>query len=250
MDWCISPPQRKKESEKQDNFFWSVVVVSLKKYNLQGQEIGQIEVNEQLVNAKANGQLIKDYIVALRANARQWSASTKGRSDVKHTTKKPHAQKGTGRARQGMLSAPQYRGGGRVFGPKPKFDQHVKINRKERKAAIRCLIGEKIRANRVHVIETTEMEQPKTKAVAQFLKNCQLNGRVLFIGEGRALRIEDSSFAISLPTDAHASFIRSMRNIPKVDFSLATNLNGYHLLLAQELVLTESALEEINEWLS
>ena len=98
--------------------------------------------------------MIKDYIVALRANARQWSANTKTRSEVKHTTKKPHPQKGQGRARQGSLVSPQYRGGGRVFGPKPKFDQHVRINQKERKAAIRFFLAEKLKENRVWLIES------------------------------------------------------------------------------------------------
>src|ERR1700728_4248990 len=114
--------------------------------------------------------MIKDYIVALRENARQWSANTKGRSEVNHTTKKPHPQKGGGRARQGMLSAPQYKGGGRVFGPRPKFDQHVRINKKERKAAIRFLLGEKIRNHKIHIIETTEMDAPKTSTIANFVK--------------------------------------------------------------------------------
>src|SRR6188508_895850 len=121
--------------------------------------------------------MIKDYIVALRANARQWSANTKTRSQVKHTTKKPHPQKGQGRARQGSLVAPQYRGGGRVFGPKPKFDQHVKVNQKERKAAIRFLIAEKLKENRVWLIENTEMDAPKTKMIAGFLKGLEINGR-------------------------------------------------------------------------
>src|SRR5262245_53218509 len=105
--------------------------------------------------------MIKDYIVALRANARQWSASTKTRSEMRHTTKKPHPQKGQGRARQGSLVAPQYRGGGRVFAPKPKFDQHVRINRKERKAAIRFLLAEKFKENKVWLIDDTQMDAPK-----------------------------------------------------------------------------------------
>ena len=77
--------------------------------------------------------MIKDYIVALRANKRQWSANTKGRTEVNHSNKKPWRQKGTGNARQGTFAAPQFKGGGVVFGPKPKFDQHVRINRQERR---------------------------------------------------------------------------------------------------------------------
>src|SRR5665647_966414 len=126
----------------------------------------------------------RDYIVALRANARQWSANTKGRSEVNHSTKKPHPQKGGGRSRQGSLAAPQYKGGGRVFGPKPKFDQHVRINKKERQAAIRFLLGEKIRNNNLHVISNFDMKAAKTKEVAAFMKGKEFTGRVLFLGEG------------------------------------------------------------------
>src|SRR5437899_3256613 len=108
----------------------------VRKFNLEGQELGTVQVDLELANAVASSQLVKAYIVALRANARQWSANTKGRSEVNHSTKKPHAQKGGGRSRQGSLSAPQYKGGGRVFGPKPKFDQHIKINQKEKRQVI------------------------------------------------------------------------------------------------------------------
>ena len=138
-------------------------MTTLKKYDLKGKEVGHVKVAEKLATAEAHGQMIKDYIVALRANARQWSANTKGRSEVKHTTKKPHPQKGGGRARQGCLVAPQFRGGGTVFGPKPKFDQHVKTNKKERQAAIRFLLAEKFRDNKLHIVEDFSMKAPRPK---------------------------------------------------------------------------------------
>src|SRR5271154_3840437 len=138
-------------------------MTSLKKYNLEGKHVGDVKVNAALLEAEANSQMIKDYIVALRANARQWSANTKTRSEVNHTTKKPHPQKGGGRARQGSLASPQYKGGGRVFGPKPKFDQHVRINKKEKKAAIRFLLAEKMREDKLHIIDNIDIETPKTK---------------------------------------------------------------------------------------
>lgn len=226
-------------------------MVTLKKYNLQGKEIGHIKVGDALVNAEANGQMVKDYIVALRENARQWSANTKTRSEVNHTTKKPHPQKGGGRSRQGMLSAPQYKGGGRVFGPKPKFDQHVRINKKERLAAIRYLISDKIKNNKVRIIESTEMEAPATKAIASFLDACGINGRTLFLGEGTYAEYKDDGVkkVVSAQSDKHDNFVLSMRNIPKTEFLLAKNINGYDILVAHELVMTESAYNEINEWL-
>lgn len=228
-----------------------LTVATLKKYNLKGKELGKISVDDALANAEANGQMVKDYIVALRENARQWSANTKGRSEVNHTTKKPHPQKGGGRSRQGRLSAPQYKGGGRVFGPKPKFDQHVRINKKEKKAAIRFLIGEKIRENKVHVIESTEFDKPKTKEVMHLIKACGAQGRILFLGEGTFTEVETEGLSknVSVPSNKHDNFVKSMRNIPKAEFSLAKNINGYDLMVAHEIIMTESALQEINEWL-
>lgn len=226
-------------------------MTTLKKYNLEGKEVGQVHIAEALANAEANGQMVKDYIIALRENARQWSASIKTRAEVNHTTKKPHPQKGGGRSRQGMLSAPQYKGGGRVHGPKPKFDQHVRINKKERKAAIRFLLSEKIKNKKLHLIDSTEMDAPETKRVASFFKTRDVNGRILFLGEGNyaEVTVGDVKKQVSVQCDKHDNFVKSMRNIPKAEFSLAKNINGYDILVAHDIVLTESALKELNDWL-
>ncbi len=227
-------------------------MATLKKYNLKGQETGEVTVDDRLTNASANGQMIKDYIVALRANARQWSANTKTRSEVNHSTKKPHPQKGGGRARQGMLSAPQYKGGGRVFGPRPKFDQHVRINKKERKAAIRSLLAEKIAENHLHIITEPHMKGPKTQTVSKFLDAVGLTGsRVMFLGEAHyaEVKTEDEKKRVTVRHDRHENFIKSVRNIPKVSFSLATNISGYDVLIAKDIFITEHALDELIEWL-
>jgi large subunit ribosomal protein L4 len=227
-------------------------VVNLKKYSLEGKDLGTVTVSDELANSEANSQMVKDYIIALRANARQWSASTKGRSEVSHSTKKPHPQKGGGRARQGSLAAPQYKGGGRVFGPKPKFDQHVKMNKKQKIAAIRSLIGDKIRDDKVIVLESTAMESPKTKLIADFLANQKLTGRrVLFVGEGLYAEIEIGEYKeqFSSPTEEHKVFKTSIRNIPKIDFAMAPDVNGYDLILANQIVVTEKALQEWEAWL-
>jgi large subunit ribosomal protein L4 len=227
-------------------------VTTLKKYNFKGQETGEVSVDERLVNAEAHGQMIKDYIVAVRANARQWSANTKTRAEVSHSTKKPHPQKGGGRARQGMLSAPQYKGGGRVFGPRPKFDQHVRINKKERKAAIRSLLAEKIAANQLHVITEAHLKAPRTKSVVDFLDVVGLkNSRVLFLGESHyaTVKTEGETKKVTVSNDKHENFIKSVRNIPRVTFSLATNISGYDVVVAKDIFVTEQALAEITEWL-
>jgi large subunit ribosomal protein L4 len=105
-------------------------MATLKKFDFTGKEVGEEGFDDEFLIKETNKQLVKDYIVALLKNARQWSANTKGRSEVNKVKQKPQQQKGTGRARQGFLGAPQFKGGGVVFGPKPKFNQHVKINRK------------------------------------------------------------------------------------------------------------------------
>ncbi len=227
-------------------------MTTLNKYNLEGKKVGSVEANPTFTEAKAHSQLVKDYIIAIRENARQWSANTKGRSEVKHTTRKPHRQKGTGRARQGCLVAPQFRGGGIVFGPKPKFDQHVRINKKERKLAIRSLIGEKMKSNRFFVLESISMEEPKTKTLANFLQEVGLGKRVLFLGEGKIENVEvaDKKVAVNVKSNEHKNFAKSVSNLPKTRFAFAKNINGYDLMLADDIVVTEAALEEINQWLA
>jgi large subunit ribosomal protein L4 len=225
-------------------------VSTLKKYDLTGQEIGEVQVEETFLDTEVNSQSLKDYIVAIRANARQWSANTKGRSEVACSTKKPHAQKGTGKARQGSLASPQYRGGGIVFGPKPKFNQHVRINRKERKKVVQALISEKIKNNKVYILQDDALDVPKTKVVANFLKKLELQKRVLFVGEGSQVTISGENNQIDVRSREHANLARSVRNLQKVNFSLAKNVNGYNLMLAQDLVLTEKALQEIIDWVT
>lgn len=224
-------------------------MATLKKYNLAGQAIGQVEIDDQLAHAEANSQMVKDYIIAIRENARQWSANTKTRAEVNHSTKKPHPQKGGGRSRQGRLSSPQYKGGGRVFGPRPKFDQHVRINKRERRAAIRFLLGEKFRNNALHIIEDVTIEKPQTKIIANFLKQSELSGRVLFLGEGNYFNYNDEGLRISIPTEKHINLHKSLRNIPKAMFSLASNISGYDVIVSKHIVMTESAFNEITQWL-
>lgn len=219
-------------------------MVSLKKYNLDGSEFGEFEIDDEFVEVDANHQMIKDYIVAIRANGRQWSASTKGRSDVSHSTKKPYAQKGTGNARQGCLVSPQYRGGGIVFGPKPKFNQHVRINRKERKAAIHYLLSEKIKSSKVIVLDDAawiSLDKPSTKQVFKFLKTHGVERRrVLFVGSG------DSS----VESKKKCIFRKSINNLPKSGFSLAANINGYDLMAANSIIIGQSAFSELKKLLS
>jgi large subunit ribosomal protein L4 len=230
-------------------------VVNLKKYDLGGKVIGQVSVEEDFLNCEGHSQMIKDYLIALRANARQWSANTRDRGEVKHTTKKPHKQKGTGGARQGNLVTPQFRGGGIVFGPKPKFDQHVRINRKERRLAIRALLAEKMKGDRVIVMEDAaigkDFSAPKTKIVADFLEGLEIYGRrVLFVGEGTYAEVEGVKIQESKSSDKHRNFKLSMRNVPATCFQIASNVNGYDIAVARTIVMTEGALKELKDLLN
>jgi large subunit ribosomal protein L4 len=221
-------------------------VAALKKLNLDGEEIGEISIQDDMLNSSANSQMIKDYIIALRENARQWSANTKTRAEVNHSGKKPHPQKGTGRARQGYLGSPQYKGGGRVHAPRPKFDQHVRVNRKEKRAAIRHLIIEKIQNDRVHVLQFDEMKEPKTKTIAKFLKKRALDGkRVLFLGDALLLGVKDGKDAASSPAHKFDTFVKSIRNIPQSEFLLVPNVSGYDIVVSHELILMDTALDQL-----
>ncbi len=227
-------------------------MATLQKYNLTGKEVGKVIFDDEWLDVSIKSQMVKDYIVAIRENARQWSASTKDRGEVKHSTRKPHKQKGLGRARQGSTVSPQFRGGGVVFGPKPKFDQHVKINKKERRQAIKSLIADKIRDERVCILNDTTMESPRTHDVVAFLKSCDMEGkRVLFLGEGNYATVPDEERVVSVNVacEKHGNFAKSVRNISKVEFMLAKNISGYDIMIAHDIVMTETALEEIKEWL-
>lgn len=215
-------------------------MATLKKYDLTGKETGSVQVDDALLEVKAHPQSIKDYLVAIRNNARQWSASTKTRAEINRTGKKPHPQKGGGRSRQGDLAAPQYKGGGIVFGPRPKFDVHTRINKKERRAAVAALIVEKIKANRIHVLEKETLKAPQTKKLADFFNKIEIGPqRILVLGEGSSQGKDEQ---VTKPT--HLNLIKSLRNIPKKDYAFVSQLNGYALARCQHLVVLDSALDQ------
>ncbi|MCH9630507.1 MAG: 50S ribosomal protein L4 [Chlamydiia bacterium] len=208
-------------------------MVQLKKYDLSGNEVEQVELKDDLLDCEANPQMVKDYVVALRANLRQWSANTKDKSEVNHGGAKPHPQKGTGKARQGTLASPQYKGGGVVFGPKPKFNQHVRINQKERNKAVRSLLTTLIKDEKMHILKYDALKEPKTKTFAEFLKKVGLdNKKVLFLTE------------YEYP-ESYLPMAKSLRNIKKAKFLNLKNINGYEMLKSQHVILLEPALEQL-----
>ncbi len=216
---------------------------NLKKYDLSGKQLGDVELSDSLLTKELNSQVVKDYIVAIRKNKRQWSASTKGRSEVKHTTRKPHPQKGTGKARQGSLVSPQFKGGGIVFGPKPKFDMHTRINKKERRKAVAFLLSEKIASGNISVLELGSMSEPKTKSVASFFETVGVSGkRVLFLADTNLSKDREGKEELY---ESVSCFIKSMRNIPKTSFMPASSISGYDVISSQEIIILDSSVAEL-----
>lgn len=212
----------------------------LNEYNLAGEEVGKIEIDDALLTPAANTQMIKDYITALRANARQWSANTKTRAEVNHSGKKPHPQKGTGRARQGYLGAPQYKGGGRVHAPRPKFDQHVKVNRKEKRAVIRQLLIEKVLNNSLHVLHFEEMDKPQTKQVVKFLKARSLESKkIIFLAES------GNEGQTTILLEKYHTLFLSARNVLGLRFLPLSIVNGYDVIANQHLIVMNSAVDQL-----
>lgn len=206
----------------------------LKCYDLGGELLEDRDIVFDLVDLADCSSLIKDYIVAIRKNRRQWSASVKTKAEVKATGKKPHAQKGLGRARQGSTVSPQFRGGGVVFGPKQKFNMHISVNKKERRKANVALLSAKVSQNNMVVLAEKDFPS-KTKAFYQFLKSAELiNYKVLFLGKGEG---------------ANENALRlGIRNLPKVAFRPLMSVDGYQLMLADKIVLLDSAIDDFTNF--
>lgn len=214
----------------------------VKKFDITGKKTGEIEVDLKQPRSDAIDQTVKDYIVAVRENLRQWSASTQGRAEVNHSGKKPHRQKGTGNARQGYLGAPQYKGGGVVFGPKPKFDQKVRMNRRQKRAAVYAILSDKIEKEGVVVLKEPKLDAPKTKAFAEFLKK---------IDAGRTLVLKEASNAGNFEEvkEKNKNIQRSLSNLQKVEFLSIGNVGGLDLAKAKTVVILESAEKSFVQWM-
>lgn len=227
------------------------MVTSIRKFNLQGEEIGTMTAGENLLGTAAHSQLVKDYLVAVRYNARQWSANTKTRAEVKHTTKKPHPQKGQGRSRQGSLVTPQYRGGGRVFGPKPRGEVRTRLNQKEKRASICSLIADKIREGKVVVVDSLEMTAPKTKNFLTLINGCGFDKRVLVLGEDAFVEVGEEGLEkrVSVESIKYDNLKRSIRNLPEVEFSQVSDVDGYRVARAHNMVISEAAFAELERWM-
>jgi len=198
-------------------------------YNEKGKAVGEVAIAERIAAREPHPQLIHDYVVAAQANRRQWSASTRDRSVVSGSTAKPWRQKGTGRARAGTLKSPLFRGGGTTHGPKPKGKSvRVSLPRKVKRLALEVALAEKLRAEKLLVLEKLEIAEPRTRLMAALLKSLRLSGKVLVVG-----------------SDIDENLRRSARNIPDLALKAARNLNAMDVLKAGTVVLTRESLEPL-----
>jgi large subunit ribosomal protein L4 len=198
-------------------------------YNLEGQPIGEITLSERVFQAPVNVPLLHQVVTIYLRNQRSGSANTKTRGEVRGGGRKPWRQKGTGRARQGSIRAPQWRHGGVVFGPKPR-DYETSVPKKMRQAAIRAALSAKLRDGELKVVDALTLPAIKTKQVVAILKNLGTGDNVLFVTR-----------------EPIETLKLSARNLPDVDTLTTQNLNAYMLLKHGQVILAKDAVEAIEE---
>ncbi|MCC5850797.1 MAG: 50S ribosomal protein L4 [Verrucomicrobia bacterium] len=197
--------------------------------DLQGKAAGEYDISDDLLTFDKGLQAVQDAVVNYRANIRQGSASTLGKGEVAGSGKKLWKQKGTGRARTGLRQSPVWRGGGVVFGPKPR-DYNRNQNRREARLAFRRAFSEKIAAGQVIVVEDLSVAQPKTREFAALMTGLGVRAPAIFV------------------TDAvNTDVVRAARNIPRVEVTTADSLHTYQVLRYPTLVITRAAMAVIEE---
>ncbi len=201
--------------------------------NIKGDSVEELEINFDSFDDDSKGlQAVHDAVVAYRASQRSGTACAKTRSEVAGTGKKPWRQKGTGRARAGSKQSPIWRGGGVVFGPRPRSFRKD-INKKTRKLALRKALSERFKAGEVLVVDQVQMDQPKTKQVIRLLDQLKVDGTALIV-----------------TGEVNANAQLSARNIPYVDVTTSASLNTYDTLKFDCLILTKDALSGLESRLS
>ncbi len=201
------------------------------KYSIKGDLLGQIELSDEVFGAEVNDVLIYEYIKAANANLRQGTHATKERAAVSGGGAKPWRQKGTGRARAGSSRSPIWRGGGTVFGPRPR-DYGIQLPKKMKKAAFISIFSQKAKVGAVKVVEDFSIADGKTKDVAVI-------GKALSITKG---------LLVSGKNDTDDSLLkRAIRNISWFKYNNVNRLSGRDIFYSKELVITESAVNQINE---
>ncbi|MDD3220847.1 MAG: 50S ribosomal protein L4 [Clostridia bacterium] len=196
-------------------------------YNIEGNQVGEIELNDAVFGVEVNEHLLHMAVVNHLAAKRQGTQSAKTRSEVRGGGKKPWRQKGTGHARQGSTRAPQWTGGGVVFAPKPR-DYSFKLNKKERRIALKSALSSRVADNKIIVLDAFNMDEIKTKNFKAVMD---------------ALKVSKALVVV----DDNKNVILSARNIPEVKTASTNTINVYDILKYDTLVLTQDAVATIQE---
>ena len=197
-------------------------------YNMEGNEVGSIELNDAVFGVEVNEHLVHMAVVQQLANNRQGTQKAKTRSEVSGGGRKPWRQKGTGHARQGSTRAPQWTGGGMVFAPVPR-DYTIRLNKKEKRAALKSVLTSKVQENKFIVVDELKFDEIKTKAMKNVLANLKADKALVILN------------------DNDQNVVLSARNIEGVETALTNTINVFDLLKHNTVVVTKAAVETIEE---
>ncbi|MCP3764442.1 50S ribosomal protein L4 [Domibacillus sp. A3M-37] len=207
-------------------------MAKVKVLNQTGSEVGDIELNDAVFGIEPNEHVVFEAVIMQRASLRQGNHKVKNRSEVRGGGRKPWKQKGTGRARQGSIRSPQWRGGGVVFGPTPRSYSY-KLPKKVRRLALKSALSSKVQEQNILVLEALSFDAPKTKEFTAVLKNLSVDSKALIV------------------TDTVNEFVAlSARNIPGVTVVEASGINILDLLGHDKLIITKAAVEKVEEVLA
>ena len=202
---------------------------SIDVYNVEGKKVSTVELNEEIFGIEPNEAVVHNVLVNYLANQRQGTQSTKTRAEVRGGGRKPWRQKGTGRARQGSIRAPQWIKGGIALGPKPRSYKY-RVNKKERQLAIKSLLSSKVLENNLVVVDKIDFKEIKTKQMATAMKN---------------LKVEEKAFVVLATSDEKVQ--KSARNLENVKTGSVNTINVYDLLKYKKLVLTVDTIKKLEE---
>ena len=197
-------------------------------YNMEGKEVGTMELNDAVFGVEINEHLVHQAVVLQLANNRQGTQKAKTRSEVSGGGRKPWRQKGTGHARQGSTRAPQWTGGGMVFAPVPR-DYTIRLNKKEKRAALKSVLTSKVQENKFIVVDELKFDEIKTKAMKNVLANLKADKALVILN------------------DNDQNVVLSARNIEGVETALTNTINVFDLLKHNTVVVTKAAVETIEE---
>jgi len=200
--------------------------------DIKGQSQGELEVKFALIENGKGTQAVHDAVVGYLANQRMGTACTKNVGEVAGTNKKPWRQKGTGRARAGSFQSPLWRGGGVVFGPKPR-DFGRKVSQSTKQLALRKALSERLKSGDVVVVDDFKLDSPKTKE---------------FVGVLNALQVEGTTLIVASARDRNLSL--ASRNVPDVELATGDSLNTYQVLRFGKLLFTRGAFEKVEQRLA